>query len=92
MPKYICIIGSNLAPTPITHQTLFKFFESMPRGVRLSERVIVFEHKGDDEAVHRALTEHLHQEDELVVFRLSSGRWKVNPQHDRQLRDFLDNP
>ena len=94
MPKYIAIFGNSRPFTPQEYPTLFRFFERMPQGVHLKTGVIAFEFSGNPEEACSAIYEHLEEGEELTIFQLSAGVWRLDrlkdgEARDKQMREFL---
>jgi hypothetical protein len=63
--------------------------ENLKHGIRLDDRVILFL-SDQTTSDHRASFErHLEPQDEVLVFRVERGAWKLSAARDKWLRDFL---
>lgn len=94
MPRYIAIFGTEKPFTPQQYPTLFKFFERFKHGVHFKPGVIAFEFDGNCEDACKAIYEHLGEGDELSIFQLSAGFWRLDrlkngEARDKQMRQFL---
>ena len=74
---HVAVINPSKTIDPQNYPTLFRFFETMKDGIRLSKNVFVFNLTGDSKSVVDYMFEHLLENDEVMVFQISEAAWRV---------------
>jgi len=89
MQKLLAIFCFSDGSTIESNPALCSEIETLQHGILLSERVILF--LSDQTTTdHRAsFLRHLQPNDELLVFRVERGAWKLSAKKEAWLRNFL---
>jgi len=89
--KLIAIFSFSDGSTIEAHPALCAEIESIQSGLNLNGTVLLF--RSDDPeattAYRASFLKHLGSDDEILIFRIERGAWRLSPERDKWLRDFL---
>lgn len=78
MPAYVVALDLKRKLNQKNYASLLRVIAGFPRGLKLSETVLLVPHPGPANVLVASLAEHLHQNDEILVLRVVEASGSLN--------------